>query len=143
MQVVEALRILEVSENTPWSTIKTRYKVLARKYHPDFNPGDEEAEELFRQLCTAYELLNNAYQGKVSAQQDTSTDQRGSSVPANPAKAEGVMRNIVAAAAARVRKRNEERHEQYKAGKRGGRGRGDDFFDPFDTIFPGSARASS
>ena len=39
--------------------IKKAYKKLARKYHPDMNPGDKEAEEKFKEVNEAYEILSD------------------------------------------------------------------------------------
>jgi len=40
--------------------IKRAYKKLARKYHPDLNPGDAEAEARFKEIGSAYEVLSDA-----------------------------------------------------------------------------------
>lgn len=51
--------ILGVSKNASKEEIKKAYKKLARKYHPDLNPDNKEAEEKFKSLTTAYEVLSN------------------------------------------------------------------------------------
>ena len=42
--------VLGVDKNASEDEIKRAYKKLARKYHPDMNPGDKEAEEKFKEI---------------------------------------------------------------------------------------------
>jgi molecular chaperone DnaJ len=49
--------LLGVEREATVADIKRAYKRLARKYHPDINPGDRVAEEQFRQIAQAYETL--------------------------------------------------------------------------------------
>jgi curved DNA-binding protein len=51
---------LEVSKTATADEIKKSYRKLARKYHPDVNPGDKAAEEKFKEISEAYEVLSNA-----------------------------------------------------------------------------------
>ena len=51
--------ILGVSKNATDSEIKKAYRKLAKKYHPDANPGDKAAEEKFKEIGEAYEVLND------------------------------------------------------------------------------------
>lgn len=50
---------LEVAPNAEASAIKRRYYVLARKYHPDKNPGDQEAASKFKDIAEAYQVLSD------------------------------------------------------------------------------------
>jgi len=51
--------ILGVSRNATQEEIKKAYRKLAHKYHPDKNPGDKQAEEKFKQINNAYEILSD------------------------------------------------------------------------------------
>jgi molecular chaperone DnaJ len=51
--------ILSVSRTATHDEIKTAYRKLAMKYHPDQNQGNKEAEEKFKEVAEAYEVLNN------------------------------------------------------------------------------------
>lgn len=51
--------ILQVSQNASDNDIKKAYKRLAMKYHPDRNPGDEDAEARFKEIKEAYEVLSD------------------------------------------------------------------------------------
>ncbi len=51
--------ILGVRREATISEIKKSYRTLAKKYHPDLNPGDKEAEVHFKEVCEAYEVLSD------------------------------------------------------------------------------------
>lgn len=52
-------KILGVSRKASLSEIKKAYRKLARKYHPDLNPGDKVAEKKFKEITGAYEVLKD------------------------------------------------------------------------------------
>src|SRR4028119_1778463 len=52
--------ILGIEKTAGASDIKSAYRKLAQKYHPDRNPGDKEAEELFKEAAEAYSVLSDA-----------------------------------------------------------------------------------
>ncbi|MBK9405107.1 MAG: molecular chaperone DnaJ [Ignavibacteria bacterium] len=51
--------ILSVGKTSTTDEIKSSYRKLAMKYHPDKNPGNAEAEEKFKELAEAYEILSD------------------------------------------------------------------------------------
>ena len=51
--------VLSVARTATDDEIKKAYRTLARKYHPDVNPGDKTAEEKFKELNEAYEVLSD------------------------------------------------------------------------------------
>ncbi len=51
--------ILGIKRNASSNDIKKAYKKLARKYHPDVNPGDKKAEDRFKEVSQAYAVLND------------------------------------------------------------------------------------
>jgi molecular chaperone DnaJ len=51
--------ILEVKPAASVNDIKRAFRKLARRYHPDINPGDQHAEERFKRITEAYEILSD------------------------------------------------------------------------------------
>jgi len=52
--------LLGVSRKAAQKEIRQAYRKLARKYHPDLNPGDKSSEEKFKQVQEAYDVLSDA-----------------------------------------------------------------------------------
>ena len=52
-------KILGIDKNADENTIKKAYRKLAKKYHPDMNPGDKEAEAKFKEATEAYGVLSD------------------------------------------------------------------------------------
>jgi len=55
----ELYKTLGVSKKASEGEIKKAYRKLARKYHPDRNPGDKEAEEKFKEISAAHDVLGD------------------------------------------------------------------------------------
>ncbi|APW65606.1 MULTISPECIES: molecular chaperone DnaJ [Arcobacteraceae] len=60
MTEIDYYELLEVSRDAEKSTIKKAYRKMAMQYHPDKNPGDNEAEERFKAVNEAYQVLSDA-----------------------------------------------------------------------------------
>src|SRR5580765_3933146 len=58
--VKDHYEILGVKRDASPEEIKKAYRKLARKFHPDLNPGEKAAEEQFKQMQTAYDVLSDA-----------------------------------------------------------------------------------
>ena len=52
-------KLLEIQPNSSKQEIKKAYRRLSMKYHPDKNPGDEEAADYYKMINRAYEVLSN------------------------------------------------------------------------------------
>lgn len=51
--------VLGVDRNADDATLKRAYRKLAKKYHPDTNPGDKDAEAKFKEASEAYAVLSD------------------------------------------------------------------------------------
>jgi len=59
MEYKDYYKILGVERNADQETIKKAFRRLARQYHPDTNKGDKKAEEKFKEINEAYEVLSD------------------------------------------------------------------------------------
>lgn len=64
MAAKDYYELLSVSRNASDKEIKQAYRRLARKYHPDVNPGDKSAEARFKEINAAYEVLSDSEKRK-------------------------------------------------------------------------------
>lgn len=53
----EAMKVLELEPPLTMAALKSRYKMLVKRHHPDANGGDKDAEEKFKQINHAYKTL--------------------------------------------------------------------------------------
>ena len=58
--------VLGVATTAPAADIRSAYRKLAKKLHPDLNPGDKGSEEKFKEVTAAYDLLGDERNGKGS-----------------------------------------------------------------------------
>lgn len=69
-------QVLGVSNSASKDEIRKAYRNLARKYHPDSNPGNKQAEEKFKEINDAYAILSDEkkkeeYDSKATTQDNT------------------------------------------------------------------------
>ena len=59
MDFIDYYKTLGLNKNATEKEIKDAYRKLARKYHPDINPNNKEAEHKFKEINEANEVLGN------------------------------------------------------------------------------------
>ncbi|HSO99047.1 MAG TPA: J domain-containing protein [Solirubrobacteraceae bacterium] len=62
---IDPYKTLGVGKNASDEEIKKAYRKLARQYHPDRNPGDRQAEERFKEISQAHDILGDAEKRKA------------------------------------------------------------------------------
>jgi len=78
--------LLGVSRKASAKEIRAAFRKLARKYHPDLNPGDKSAEEKFKQLQEAYDVLSDSKKRQMYDQHGFYSDNfQGAGPSAGPA----------------------------------------------------------
>lgn len=119
MAYMDYYKILGINKSASPEEIKKAYRKLARKYHPDVNPGDKEAERKFKELNEANEVLSHAENRKKY-------DQYGANWKHGEQYAQA-----------------EQQQRQYQSQRSGGDsgadfGEGEDFSDFFQNMFGGN-----
>src|SRR3954463_8587972 len=66
---------LSVPRNASDDDIRKAYRKLARKYHPDLNPGDKSAEDRFKNVQAAYDILSDSKKRQMYDQYGFYSDQ--------------------------------------------------------------------
>lgn len=64
MAYIDYYKVLGINKSASQDDIKKAYRKLARKYHPDLNPDDQEANKMFQQINEANEVLNDVEKRK-------------------------------------------------------------------------------
>ena len=64
MEYIDYYKVLGIAKSATESEIKSSYRKLARKYHPDLNPNNKEAEKKFKEINEANEVLSDPVKRK-------------------------------------------------------------------------------
>jgi molecular chaperone DnaJ len=73
--------LLGVTRKIGQKELRQAYRKLARKYHPDLNPGDKSAEEKFKQIQEAYDVLSDSKKRQAYDQFGFDAERRGAAPP--------------------------------------------------------------
>jgi molecular chaperone DnaJ len=126
MAAADLYRVLGVQRGASADEIKKAYRKLARRYHPDVNPGSKAAEERFKEISHAYDVLGDPEKRKLY-------DEFGM---------EGLQTGFDAGRARAYGERAERQQARARGGPfpHGGFGRYSSFEDIFGNIFGGGAQ---
>ncbi|MCR8667567.1 J domain-containing protein [Aestuariibaculum sp. M13] len=119
MAYIDYYKVLGMSKTASENDIKKAYRKLARKYHPDLNPNDAEAEKKFKEINEANEVLSN---------------------PENRKKYDQYGEHWQHAEEYEKARQQEQYHRQHQSD--GGRYSEEDFSEFFENMFGGAGRAS-
>ena len=75
------MKSLESEEMPMPKAIKRAYRKLAKKYHPDMNPGDKQAEQKFKEVTEAYNVLSDTEKKKLYDQYGFAAFEEGNGNP--------------------------------------------------------------
>lgn len=121
MEFIDYYKVLAISKNATQDEIKVAYRKLARKYHPDLNPNNKEAEKKFKEINEANEVLSSPENRKKY-------DAHGSE-----------WKNADAFNA----QRNKQKNTQRNTGNPFGGNEGSDFSDFFESMFGRQGRKNN
>lgn len=125
MAFIDYYKILGVAKTATEKEIKSAYRKMARKYHPDLNPDNPEAEKKFKEINEANEVLSN---------------------PENRKKYDKYGKDWQHGEAFEKARQQQQSQSQYQSGQQGYSGQDfseHDFSDFFESMFGGGRRASS
>lgn len=130
MEYKDYYQTLGVSKTAEAAEIKKAYRKLARKYHPDMNPGDKTAENKFKDINEAYEVLSDA-QKREKYDRFGSQWQQYSQTGGRPEDFDWSQWRSAPGGRTQTRTMSQEEFEQMFGGGMGG------FSDFFETLFGG------
>jgi molecular chaperone DnaJ len=81
--------VLGISRNASEADIKKAFRKLARKYHPDVNPGSKTSEQMFKEINEAYEVLSDAKKKQQYDQFGHAAFEQGFGQGAGPGQGQG------------------------------------------------------
>ena len=73
--------VLGIARNASQAEIQTAYRELARKYHPDLNPDDNTAQDKFKKVQRAYDVLNDTNKREMFDRYGSSFESMGAGGP--------------------------------------------------------------
>ncbi|HEY9836709.1 MAG TPA: J domain-containing protein, partial [Vampirovibrionales bacterium] len=86
MTIEECYSVLGLKVGATLEEVKTSYRVLARQYHPDVNPGDGRSHDRFIQLNQAYHRLLEVAQPAAQVKQPSTAPSTPAKAPETPVK---------------------------------------------------------
>ncbi|CAM1342359.1 DnaJ C-terminal domain-containing protein [Tenacibaculum amylolyticum] len=128
MAFIDYYKVLEIDKTANEAQIKKAYRKLARKYHPDVNPNDEEAKKKFQQINEANEVLSDPEKRK---KYDTYGENWQHADAYEEAKKRGTHQNTQGFGGSGA-------YQQYSSSDFGG----EDFSDFFSSMFGGASGRS-
>jgi molecular chaperone DnaJ len=123
--------LLGVPRKASTKEMRTAFRKLARKYHPDLNPGDKSAEEKFKQLQEAYDVLSDSKKRQMYDQHGFYSENYQPDGPATGSEAESGGVNFDFGGF------------DFGGGGAGGAGAGGSFSDLFGQFFRGGRRGAA